>query len=71
VEIVSPGDETWEKLEFYAAHDVDELLIVDPEKRKVDWLGLKDGSYEEIEHSAVIDLGPSELASQIDWPPTD
>ena len=30
-EIVSPDDETWKKLEFYAAHEVDELLIVDPQ----------------------------------------
>ena len=27
IEIVSPGDDTWKKLPFYAAHDVDELLI--------------------------------------------
>jgi len=68
VEIVSPGDETWEKLPFYAAHDVDELLIVDPEKRSVDWLGLTDGEYRPIERSGLIGLGPSELAEQIDWP---
>jgi hypothetical protein len=35
VEIVSPEDETWEKLPFYAAHDVDEVQIVDPAERKV------------------------------------
>src|SRR5436305_6589807 len=29
-EIVSPGDETRQKLPFYAAHDVDEVLAVDP-----------------------------------------
>ena len=40
VEIVSPDDHTWEKLEFYAAHSVDELLIVDPAERRVHWLGL-------------------------------
>ena len=28
IEIVSPDDETWNKLEFYAAHRVEELLIV-------------------------------------------
>jgi Uma2 family endonuclease len=41
VEIVSPEDETWQKLPYYAAHEVDELLILDPEKRTVDWLGLE------------------------------
>lgn len=30
VEIVSPGDETWE-VPFYAAPDVDELLIAEPD----------------------------------------
>jgi hypothetical protein len=28
IEIVSPGDESWDKLPFYAAHEVDEALIV-------------------------------------------
>src|ERR1700723_2831451 len=45
IEIVSPGDETWNKLSFYAAHDVEEILILDPEKRSVSWLGLADGEY--------------------------
>ncbi|MHB1861182.1 MAG: Uma2 family endonuclease, partial [Solirubrobacteraceae bacterium] len=40
VEIISPGDETMDKLPFYAAHDVDELLIVDPQTRSVQWLRL-------------------------------
>jgi Uma2 family endonuclease len=68
VEIVSPGDETWEKLSFYAAHKVDELLILDPRKRSVDWLALIGGSYEPIEHSDLIDLSAAELAQRIDWP---
>jgi Uma2 family endonuclease len=68
VEIVSPGDETWEKLPFYAAHNVDELLIVDPEQRKTDWLRLAKGSYEPIARSSLIDLGADELAQKIDWP---
>jgi Uma2 family endonuclease len=68
VEIVSPGDESWEKLPFYAAHEVDELLILDPEKHTVDWLGLEDGEYRPIERSDLIDLGPAGLAEQIDWP---
>jgi Uma2 family endonuclease len=68
VEIVSPGDESWEKLPFYAAHDVDEVLIVDPEKRSVDWLGLANGEYRPIERSGLIDLGSDQLAERIDWP---
>jgi Uma2 family endonuclease len=68
VEIVSPGDESWEKLGFYAAHDVDEVLIVDPAKRSVDWLGLHEGEYRPIERSGLIELGASELGERIDWP---
>ena len=67
MEIVSPGDESWEKLPFYATHDVDEVLIVDPQKRpSARWL--KGGDYLPIERSSLIDLGPNELAEQIDCP---
>ncbi len=68
VEIVSPEDETWQKLPFYAAHEVDELLIVDPAERSVHWLALAGGEYREAEPSGLIDLGPTELAERIDWP---
>ncbi|MHB2000708.1 MAG: Uma2 family endonuclease [Solirubrobacteraceae bacterium] len=68
LEVLSPGDETWEKLPFYAAHDVDELLIVDPEQRAVHWLALSGGAYEPVERSGLIELSAAELAQQIDWP---
>jgi Uma2 family endonuclease len=68
LEIVSPGDETHAKLPFYAAHQVDELLIVDPRERRVRWLGLTADGYEPIDKSRLIKLGPDELATRIDWP---
>ncbi len=68
IEIVSPGDESWEKLPFYAAHDVEEVLIVDAATRTVDWLGLEDGEYQAIERGGLVDLGASELVELIDWP---
>jgi len=71
VEIVSPSDETWEKLPFYAAHDVDEVLIVDPQERSVSWLALKDGEYHPTEHSGLVELGAQGLAEQLDWPLID
>ncbi len=70
IEVLSPGDETLQKLPFYAQHGVNEVLIVDPETRAIDWLAL-DGdtsAYHAIEHSTLIDLGPAELAGRIDWP---
>ncbi len=71
VEIVSPGDETWDKVPFYAAHQVDELLIVNPQKRTVEWLALERGEYLPVNRSRLITLGPVELGERIDWPPTD
>lgn len=68
IEIVSPGDESWEKLPFYAAHGVDEVVIVDPEERRVHWLGLRGDRYEPLAQSGVIALGPEALEQRIDWP---
>ncbi len=68
VEIVSPNDESWEKLPFYAAHHVDEVLIVDPQERTTAWLTLDAGEYNQIERSNLIDLSARELAERIDWP---
>jgi Uma2 family endonuclease len=69
VEIVSPGDGSWDKLGFYAAHDVGELLIIDPPSREVHWLALRsDREYRPIDRSALVALGPAELAERIDWP---
>jgi len=68
LEIVSPADETYEKLGFYAARGVDEVLIVDPETRTVDWRALAAGEYGVVERSALIELGAADLARQIVWP---
>jgi Uma2 family endonuclease len=71
LEIVSPGDESWKKLPFYAARHVDEVLIVDPRERSVSWLELEDGEYRPIERSGLIDMTAQGLAGQLDWPQTD
>ena len=68
VEILSPGDESWQKLGFYAEHHVDEVLFVDPAERTITWLALRDGEYTPVQRSGLIDLGPAELAEQLDWP---
>jgi Uma2 family endonuclease len=67
VEVLSLRDSAWSKLGFYAARGVDEGAIVDPEQRKVDWLQLRDGDYVAVQRSAVIELGPGELAARLDW----
>lgn len=71
LEVVSPGGETWEKLPFYAAHRVDELVIADLQRRSVHWLSLEEGEYTPVEQSALVELGPAELADQLDWPQLD
>ena len=48
--------------------DVGELLIVDPQERRVDWLSLTGGEYKPTDRSALIDCGPSDLAERIGWP---
>jgi len=68
VEVLSPGDESWQKLPFYAEHHVDEVLLVDPAERTVTWLALGDGGYAPVQHSGLIELGPAELAQHLDWP---
>lgn len=68
VEIISPDDESRQKLPFYAEHRVDEVLLVDPAERSVTWLALRDGAYEPVQRSELIELGPAELAAQLDWP---
>ncbi len=66
--VLDPGDETWQKLPFFAAHEVTEVLILDPEERAAHWLGRDGDEYRPIERSGLIELGPSELGEQIDWP---
>lgn len=68
IEIVSPGDETWNKTDFYADHSVDELLIADPLKRSVTWLVLEDGRYAERDSSRLLGISSAELTAQITWP---
>jgi Uma2 family endonuclease len=69
VEIVSPEDKSWDKLAFYAEHGVSEVLSVDAQERRVHWLALGSaGDYQSLERSALVKLGPVELAEQIDWP---
>jgi Uma2 family endonuclease len=68
VEILSPDDDTWKKLPFYAQHEVDELLIVDPAERSVTWLALREGEYLPVDRSEILDLTADALAERIDWP---
>ncbi len=68
VEIVTPDEHSWEKLSFYAAHHVGEVVIVDPAERSVYWLALDEaqGEYQAVERSGLVDLDPFKLADQLE-----
>ncbi|MGH9074998.1 MAG: Uma2 family endonuclease [Acidimicrobiales bacterium] len=69
VEIISPDDETWDKLAFYAAHRVEEVLVVDRGARRVTWLARSGPSYREVPASGLLGVSAADLARQISWPP--
>ncbi|MFP5218915.1 MAG: Uma2 family endonuclease [Actinomycetes bacterium] len=70
VEVLSPDDMTFEKLDFYTARGVRELLVVDGEHRTVRCFALQDGQAER-DRSEVLGLTTAEVADAIDWPSTD
>lgn len=43
IELVSPGDETYDKLPFYAEVGVREVLVIDPRARTVELFALRGG----------------------------
>lgn len=71
VEILSADDETFEKLPFYAAHGVDEVMIVNPVARSVTWLRLTAGAYSAVDRSPLLEVNVADVAARIDWPPLE
>lgn len=69
VEILSPDDETPTKLGFYAAHGVDEVLVVSPAERSVTCIALQGSQYVVAESSSLLGVTGLELAAKIEWPP--
>lgn len=68
VEVLSPGDESYEKLDFYAQHGVDEVLVADPSLRVVRLWELRGGRYEDTGRSGLLDLTAESLVAAVDWP---
>ncbi|HUN79667.1 MAG TPA: Uma2 family endonuclease [Solirubrobacteraceae bacterium] len=68
IEVVSPDDRTWQKLDYYADHAVEELLILDPRERRVHWFALREGEYRPVERSALIEHGAAEHDQRLVWP---
>ena len=57
VEVLSPGDETYAKLDWYAAVGVGEVLVIDPDTRRVELFANRDGRMEAVEPVAIGSLG--------------
>lgn len=68
VEIVSPGDESRRKFDFYFQAGVEELLIVDPRARSVEWFSRGNGAFEPAPGSALLGVSVEELSGELDWP---
>jgi Uma2 family endonuclease len=68
VEVLSPHDETYEKFPFYAAHKVDEILVVDPDMRTVRCFVLRGKGYAETVDSELLGIRAEEITARIDWP---
>lgn len=70
VEILSPDDESWAKLGFYARLGVEEVLVVDPDGRRLTWLVRNEAGdgYDETERSALLDVDVAPVAAAINWP---
>jgi len=70
VEIVSPDDESHAKFGFYHRLGVEEILIVDPLRRSVEWYQRSADGFDRAGASALLSVTEAQLASEIDWPPT-
>jgi Uma2 family endonuclease len=69
VEIVSPGDETYEKFPFYFSRGVEELLVVDSSPGAVEWYARGADGFERTGRSRLLGVTEEELAAEIEWPP--
>ena len=67
IEVVSPGDESWLKFDFYAAHAVDEVVIVDGETNTIHWFALHANTYERVDRSELLDLAVAGVEEAVDW----
>ena len=57
VEILSPHDETYAKLDWYAGVGVGEVLVVEPETRRVELFANRDGRMTPVEPVVIECLG--------------
>lgn len=71
VEVLSPGDESLQKLPHHAAHDVGEVWLVDPDEHVVRVLQLGPDGYQDAQRSALFDLPDADMERALSWPTAD
>jgi Uma2 family endonuclease len=69
-EVLSPDDMTFEKLDFYTARGVRELLVVDWQDRSARCFALQEAQAER-DRSEVLGMTTAQVVAAIDWPPLD
>lgn len=69
VEIVSPGDESYAKFGFYFARGVAEVLVVDPQRRAVEWYVRGESGFDRAAASALLGIAETRMSGDLDWPP--
>lgn len=68
VEVLSPGDESRRKFGFYFRVGVEEVLIVDPLPRTVEWFVRGTDAFLPAPGSVLLDVTAEGLAAEIEWP---
>jgi len=68
VEVVSPDDETWEKCDFYARHQVEEICTAEPTDARLRWFRSAGPAYVDADGSELLGVAVGDLAARIEWP---
>ncbi len=68
IEVVSPDDETFEKFDFFVAHEVDEVVVADPARRSVRWWLRADEALRQTDRSPLLGVHVVDVEASIDWP---
>lgn len=68
IEVLSPGDETFAKFDFYVTRGVEEVWVVDPLARSVRIWQARDGVLTETGLSGLLTLTARSVALSLEWP---
>ena len=68
LEVLSPGDETFAKFNFYAARAVEEILVAHPTERWVRCWANRQGEFQDVDASALLGVTMTDLVSEVQWP---